>query len=84
MPFVNTSKSASPSWANPSKTYRAFGDFTLEEQNQVIGSRSLEDNLPGTVPPTTVGNATLETPVFTIFQNNAKSSAPTFTNTSKS
>ena len=71
--WTNQSKSTAPTWTNQQKSNRLFGTFTIEEQSSLIGNLSNEDPLPGTNPPINVGDANLETPIFTQWQNQTKS-----------
>lgn len=70
-----------PTWINRDKTIsERFGDLDPTD----IGNLTPTDTVPGTIPPITLGEATPETAIYTVFANRSKSSNPTFTNRPKS
>lgn len=70
-----------PTWTNRNKTItERFGDLDPTD----IGNLTPTDDLPGTIPQITLGEATPNTAIYTIFANKTKSASPTYTNRSKS
>lgn len=74
--WTNESKSSSPTWANQDKTSKTFGELTPID----IGGLNPSDNLPGTNPQITLGEANPNTKIFAVHTNQSKSATPTWTN----
>ena len=70
------SRNSPPTWANQDKSSKTFGDLTPIE----IGSLTPPDNLPGTNPQITLGEATPNTKIFATYSNEPRSSSPTWNN----
>ncbi len=67
-------------WTNQDKTFKRFGDLLPADTGAMLPT----DNLAGTVPPITVGEATPNTVIYTQFTNENKSSSPSWTNQNQS
>ena len=68
-------------WTNRTKTIsERFGDLDPTD----IGNLVPTDTVPGTIPAITMGEATPETAIYTIFANRSKSASPTWENRAKS